>query len=58
VNHELESVRIGDHILAIYESKDIRFYEAFSFLKMGFENNKVVMLMTEEMMKGKARERM
>jgi hypothetical protein len=47
VNHELESVRTGDYILAIYESKDARFDEAFSFLKMGFENNEVVMLVTE-----------
>jgi hypothetical protein len=58
VNHELESVRIGDQMLAIYESKDASFDEAFSFLKMGFENNEVVMLVTEEMMKGEARERM
>ncbi len=28
------------------------------FLKMGFENNEVVMLVTEEMTKGEARDRM
>ncbi|MDQ4101126.1 MAG: MEDS domain-containing protein [Thermoproteota archaeon] len=58
MKQQLESVRIGHHIIALYESKDARFNEAFSFLKMGLDNNEVAMLITDGMTKGEARDRM
>ncbi len=58
MSQRLESVNIGNHIIGIYESKEAKLNEAFSFLKKGLDNNEAVMLITEDMTKEQVRQRM
>lgn len=53
----LESVKSGDHIFGIYNRKT-ELDEAFKFLKMGFDKNETVMLITEYLSKDEIRNRM
>ena len=48
----------GSHILAIYPNNEIKFRDAFEFLKVGLERNEVIMLITEDMKKDAIRDRM
>jgi len=45
----LNSVEIGDHILAIYQNKEDEFSEAFQYLKDGLEKDETVMIITNHL---------
>jgi hypothetical protein len=45
----LNSIEIGDHILAIYQDKESEFNEAFQYLKDGLEKDETVMIITDRL---------
>ena len=53
-----ESVQIGNHIIAIYQNKEIAFDDAFKFLKNGLDNNEMIMIITDRLSKEVIRRRM
>jgi hypothetical protein len=57
-SHKLESVQIGNHILAIYDTKEAKLNDAFEFLKAGLDNSEAVMIITDDMSKDDVRQRM
>jgi DcmR-like sensory protein len=54
----LQTIKQGNHIIAVYPSKDEKFNEAFAFLKEGLERNEVVVLTTNDLPKDEIRARM
>jgi hypothetical protein len=54
----LQTIEQGNHIIAIYPSKEEKFNEAFTFLKGGLERNEVVVMTTTDMPKVEIRSRM
>ncbi len=54
----LESVQIGNHIIAIYQNQETAFDEAFKFLKNGLDNNEMIMIITDRLSKEDIRKRM
>ena len=58
MKNRLESVELGNHIIAVYQNKEEKLKEAFDFLKQGLDRDEIVMLITDEMPKDKIRQRM
>jgi hypothetical protein len=54
----LETLEVGNHVIAVYASKEEKFYEAFAFLKEGLLRNEVVVLTTTDLPKDEIRARM
>lgn len=54
----LKTIEQGNHIIAIYSSKEEKFNEAFAFLKDGLERNEVVVMTTTSLSKDEIRVRM
>jgi hypothetical protein len=54
----LQTIEQGNHIIAVYPSKDEKFNEAFAFLKEGLQRNEVVVLTTTDLPKPEIRARM
>jgi hypothetical protein len=54
----LQTIEHGNHILAVYPSKEEKFDEAFAFLRDGLERNEVVVLTTTDLPKDEIRARM
>jgi DcmR-like sensory protein len=54
----LESVHIGNHIIAIYQNQETAFDDAFKFLKNGLDNNEMIMIITDRLPKGDICKRM
>ena len=54
----LHTIEQGNHIIAVYASKDEKFNEAFAFLKDGLQRNEVVVMTTSDMPKDEIRARM
>ena len=58
MKNRLESVELGNHIIAVYQNKEEKLKETFDFLKQGLDKDEIVMLITDEMPKDKIRQRM
>jgi hypothetical protein len=54
----LQTIEQGNHILAVYPSKEEKFDEAFAFLRDGLERNEVVVMSTTDLSKDEIRSRM
>jgi hypothetical protein len=54
----LQTIEQGNHIIAVYPSKEEKFNEAFAFLKGGLERNEAVVMTTTDMPKDEIRKRM
>jgi hypothetical protein len=54
----LHTIEQGNHILAVYPSKEEKFNEAFAFLRDGLERNEVVVITTTDLPKDKIHARM
>ena len=54
----LQTIEQGNHIIAVYASKDEKFNEAFAFLKDGLQRNEVIVLTTTHLSKEEIRARM
>ena len=51
MSQRIEKLAIGNHIIAIYNTGEEKFQEAFEFLTQGLNRNEVAMLITEELTK-------
>jgi hypothetical protein len=58
LTQRLQTIELGNHIIAIYPSKEEKFNEAFAFLKDGLERNEVVVITTTDLSKDEIRARM
>jgi len=58
LTQRLETIKQGNHIIAVYPSKEEKFNEAFAFLKDGLERNEVVVMTTTDLPKDEIRVRM
>ena len=54
----LETLEVGNHVIAVYHNKEEKFNEAFAFLKEGLQRNEVVVLTTTDLPKDEIRARM
>lgn len=54
----LQTIEKGNHIIAVYASKEEKFNEAFPFLKDGLERNEVAIMTTTDLTKDEIRARM
>jgi hypothetical protein len=54
----LETLEVGNHVIAVYPTKEKKFNEAFAFLKEGLQRNEVVVLTTTDLPKDEIRARM
>ncbi len=54
----LHTIEQGNHIIAVYDSKEEKFNEAFAFLKDGLERNEVIVLTTTDLSKEEISARM
>ena len=54
----LKTIEKGNHIIAVYPSKEEKFNEAFAFLKDGLERNEVAVITTTDLPKDEIRARM
>ena len=54
----LQTIEQGNHIIAVYPSKEEKFNEAFTFLKCGLERNEVAVITTTDLPKDEIRIRM
>ena len=54
----LESVHVGNHIIAIYQNQETAFDDAFTFLKNGLDNNEMIMIITDRLSKEHIRKKM
>jgi MEDS: MEthanogen/methylotroph, DcmR Sensory domain len=54
----LQTIEQGNHIIAVYPSKEEKFNEAFAFLKDGLQRNEVIVLTTTDLSKEEIRARM
>lgn len=54
----LQTIEQGNHIIAVYHSKEDKFSEAFAFLKGGLERNEVAVMTTTDLPKNEIRARM
>ncbi|MDQ2686119.1 MAG: MEDS domain-containing protein [Thermoproteota archaeon] len=54
----LQTIEKGNHIIAVYASKQEKFNEAFAFLKDGLERNEVAIMTTTDLTKDEIRARM
>ena len=54
----LETLEVGNHVIAVYATKEEKFNEAFAFLKEGLQRNEVIVLTTTDLSKDEIRARM
>lgn len=54
----LETLEVGNHVIAVYATKEEKFNEAFAFLKEGLQRNEVIVLTTTDLSKVEIRARM
>jgi MEDS: MEthanogen/methylotroph, DcmR Sensory domain len=58
MEQRLETLEVGNHVIAVYATKEEKFNEAFAFLKEGLERNEVIVLTTTDLSKDEIRARM
>jgi hypothetical protein len=54
----LQTLVVGNHVIAVYPTKEEKFNEAFAFLKEGLQRNEVLVLTTTDLLKDEIRVRM
>ena len=54
----LQTLEVGNHVIAVYPNKEEKFNEAFAFLKDGLQRNEVIVLTTTDLTKDEIRARM
>ena len=54
----LETLEVGNHVIAVYPTKEEKFSEAFAFLEGGLQRNEVIVLTTTDLSKDEIRARM
>jgi hypothetical protein len=54
----LQTLEVGNHVIAVYPNKEEKFNEAFAFLKDGLQRNEVIVLTTTDLTKDEIRTRM
>src|SRR5215831_6485116 len=54
----LQTLVVGNHVIAVYPTKEEKFNEAFAFLKEGLQRNEVLVLTTNDLLKDEIRVRM
>jgi hypothetical protein len=54
----LQTLEVGNHVIAVYPNKEEKFNEAFAFLKDGLLRNEVIVLTTTDLTKDEIRARM
>jgi hypothetical protein len=54
----LQTLEVGNHVIAVYHNKEEKFNEAFAFLKDGLQRNEVIVLTTTDLTKDEIRARM
>ena len=54
----LQTLEVGNHVIAVYPNKEEKFNEAFAFLKDGLQRNEVIVLTTTDLPKDEIRARM
>lgn len=54
----LETLEVGNHVIAVYTTKEEKFNEAFAFLKEGLQRNEVIVFTTTDLSKDEIRTRM
>ncbi len=54
----LETLEVGNHVIAVYATKEEKFNEAFALLKEGLQRNEVIVLTTTDLSKDEIRARM
>lgn len=54
----LQTVELGNHIIAVYNNNDEKFNEAFAFLKDGLQRNEAILITTSDLSKADIRTRM
>jgi hypothetical protein len=54
----LQTLEVGNHVIAVYPTKEEKFNEAFAFLKEGLQRNEVLVLTTNDLLKDEIRVRM
>ena len=54
----LLTLEVGNHVIAVYPTKEEKFSEAFAFLEEGLQRNEVIVLTTTDLSKDEIRARM
>ncbi|MGC2425610.1 MAG: MEDS domain-containing protein [Nitrososphaeraceae archaeon] len=54
----LQTLEVGNHVIAVYPNKEEKFNEAFAFLRDGLQRNEVIVLTTTDLTKDEIRARM
>ena len=54
----LQTLEVGNHVIAVYPTKEEKFSEAFAFLEGGLQRNEVIVLTTTDLSKDEIRARM
>ena len=47
----LQTLEVGNHVIAVYHNKEEKFNEALAFLKDGLQRNELIMLLTTDFTK-------
>jgi len=58
MTRRLQTVELGNHIIAVYINNDEKFNEAFAFLKDGLQRNEAIVITTTDLSKDEIRARM
>lgn len=54
----LQTLEVGNHVIAVYTTKEEKYNEAFAFLKEGLQRNEVIVFTTTDLPKNEIRARM
>lgn len=54
----LQTLEVGNHVIAVYTTKEEKYNEAFAFLKEGLQRNEVIVFTTTDLPKDEIRARM
>ena len=47
----LQTLEVGNHVIAVYRNKEEKFNEALAFLRDGLQRNELIMLLTTDLTK-------
>jgi hypothetical protein len=54
----LQTLEVGNHVIAVYSTKEEKYNDAFAFLKEGLKRNEVIVFTTTDLTKDEIRARM
>lgn len=58
MSNRLEEIHVGDHVIAIYTNQESEFDEALDFLKKGLDNDEIIIIITDRMLKDQIHKKM